>query len=178
MSNLAATKKAEARRAKRAAQAAKAEQQARADIERLPADTAKARLDAVDNKDNQAKIATDTPGVLVDEGTRRVATKAAMKRQVQVAADAQAKRDALRSPEPAEDNYKPGDIIPLHVLNQRAKQANAEARDEATKIAKEIGMYSRDLIEGRQPRMVINRSRKMRDAMVARELAAQAAKKE
>lgn len=188
MPNLEQTKKAEARRKAREAKQEASAKQARADLERLPSDTAKARIAAVDkpddtkpdpNADNQAKIATDTPGVRTDTPAGRTtggdaplsakAKKAATKRMTQMAAEQQAKRDALRSPEPAPDNYRPGDTIPLHILNQRSKRERAEARDEAVEIAREIGLYSRDRIEGRAPRSIPDRSKRMRDAMAARD---------
>jgi hypothetical protein len=163
MPNLEETKKAERRRAAREARTEATARQARSDLERKPDDQAKARLAAVD----QVHSGTHTPGILKEERiANRRQTKKEVRREAAIAADRQAKVDMLLKPEPMPDNYKPGDKIPLHILNQRAKQARVEARDEATEIAKEVGLFTRDQIMTRAPRSVA-RSKRMRDAVDA-----------
>lgn len=191
--NNESTKKAEERRLAREAQsgtmAAKA---STAEIDRKPTPNtdpaAKRPPDAPEpGVDNQSRIATNTPGIVKTQpaGTKAKAPstpaarreqKIIQRQQVQEAAAAQAHRDAMRHPEPVPDNYKVGDTIPLHVLNQRAKLADAEARDEALKIAKETQAFVHDRIIGHQPRSIVSRSRKMRDAIALRERALEANK--
>lgn len=92
------------------------------------------------------------------------------KREIKKARDEAVKRqveaESLRMPEPAPDvKYKPGDTIPLHILNQRARQAEQEARDEAVAIGQAVGKFAEQQVTTRVPRSV-QRSKRMRDAQL------------
>lgn len=115
------------------------------------------------------------PDILGKAGTDRApAARKASKRQAreiaQQAAEAQAHKDSVRMPEAAPDNYKPGDTIPLHILNQRARQYDAEAREEAAKIGQAVGKFAEQQVSTRTPKSVA-RSKRMRDAQDAMERA-------
>lgn len=167
MANLSEMNRAERRRAAREAAAEKAAKQMQIDAQRSPNDKSTLEKQIDDSVRPGKPVADLTP--------RKPMTKKELKKQAAEAAAAQLAKEAQQTPKPAPDNYRPGDTIPLHVLNQRAAEIDAANRDEATEIARKVGLTTRELIIGRSPRTVGSRSRRRNEAMVeqARILASQ-----
>lgn len=110
--------------------------------------------------------------------TRRQRTEAAQQK-----AEELAKQDALLKPQPVEDNVRPGETPPLHILNQRAREEARQANEHAMNIGREVGGVARDLVIGRQPRIQNRGNRHERHARATLEMqraheAAQARKAE
>lgn len=143
MPNEAELKRAEARRAKRkATQEANAEAAKQQDLTLKVDKEAQARAHAAAK--DKAAAAKTAPAKKV--------TRAQMVREAKAAAEVKAAAEALVKPEPVRDDYRPGDKVPLHVLNQRARQADTEARDMATEIGKTVGQFTRDTVNSRVPK--------------------------
>lgn len=147
----AGSKRAEARRAAKAAVQAKAMEQALADASVRKAD--------VLAKQDEAG-ATETPKPKM---TRREAVDAARGR-----AEAKAEEDSrVAAPNAAQVaagfTGKPGDPIPLNVLNARAEMINKVERDEARVIANAAGKSVYDTLQNIAPRSKHGKFRKMRE---------------
>lgn len=168
MTNDAMTKAEKRRLAREQAQDTVAGQ-ATEDMLRTPGKKADPKVIDRKTPEELAQAAADT---VVQQTTRRESSKAARVRgkiENAARAAAQAAADAIRKPAPAPDHYKTGETPPLHVLNQRAKQADAELRDVATAIAKDIGLYARDKMTGIDAPASVLRQRKYRDAIAAQQ---------
>lgn len=139
--------------------------QATADMLRTPGPKADPKV--IDAKTPE-QIGEEAGAKVTQAVTRRESTKTAKlrnKAEAAARAAAQAARDAIQKPAPVRDDFKPGTTPPLHVLNQRAKQADHEMRDAADVIAKDIGRFTRDKLTGVDIPASIMRSRRYRDAV-------------
>lgn len=143
MPNEQELKRAEARRAKR-----KASQEANA---AMAADEA-VNLKVDKEVQAKARAAAEAAKSAPSAPPQKKVTRAEQVRAAKAAAEAQVMIESRRKPAPMPDNYKPGDTVPLHVLNQRAQLANAEARDMATEIGKKVGQFTRDVVSTRVPK--------------------------
>lgn len=93
-------------------------------------------------------------------------TKKEAKREAAAIAKAKLRAEETRMPVPAPDNYPPGATIPLHILNQRAREYDEQAREEAREIGQAAGKFVEQQVSTRVPKSVV-RSKKMRDAYQA-----------
>lgn len=143
MSNEAELKRAEARRAKR-----KATQEANAELAKQQDLTLKVDKEA----QAKARAAAERQADEAKTAPAKKRTRAQMVREAKAVAEAKAAEEARMKPAPARDDYRPGDKVPLHVLNQRARQADTEARDMATEIGKTVGQFTRDTLNSRVPK--------------------------
>lgn len=139
-----AVKRAEARRAAKEQAEANARKQATADsLRKAPAAGTPAAVAAKTKADQAAAERAEVPA-------SRQARKQNAKKAQQEAVKAQADKDALLKPSAVViPTYAPGETPPLHVLNAMASQADADVRDEATEIAKQVGRITKDLVIGR-----------------------------
>lgn len=133
---------ARSRRAKREA----------ADNKKIARSNAAARLEAEQNAAAAQAKADKAAGKPAETGAAAVKriSRAEQRKAEQAAAAEQAKRDAALKPEPVADSYRPGDPIPLHVLNQRRLQARDEVKDEALQIGRKVGQFTREVLTGRE----------------------------
>lgn len=152
--------RAAARRAKREQAQKSAEVTAKAEslIQAKPAPKA----DVVRREAQRKHV--EEPIAKAEVHVNRGKTKRLAKAAQQAAARKQSIEDALRQPTPAVDLTPPGETPPLHILRQRAKQIDAEMRDTARSVGKEVGELAEELINGRMPRDRHTRRRRQAEA--------------
>lgn len=149
----AGTKRAEARRAAKEAVQAKAKEQALKDSLVRKEDVLKANADKPATEP-EPKL-TRRQQVLKDQGK----------------AETTAETDSKLAPPTADQivagySGRPGEPIPLNVLNARAEQINKTERDEARILANAAGKSVYDTLQGIAPRSKHSKFRKMREMAV------------
>ena len=156
----AGNKRSEARRAAKAAAQAKAAVQSEKDAKLRKEDVLAKEAEANEGKQEQPP--------------KPKPTRKETERHLQENAVAAADTDSLAHPPTAEeiaDAYKvrPGEPVPLHVLNARAKVFNKQNRDEARILANAAGKSVYDTLQEIAPRSRHGKFKKLRDLADDRE---------